>query len=122
MKLTKYAKAVKNELSIQLQKQGKTLEDFEWELSSVNTGEGALKVAATQASLFDPSTTAGGILGAIPDFAMKASLATGAAAGLTMDEMDGSVDKLNKALDREREKIHMIKRLTHNLKKEHGLI
>jgi hypothetical protein len=123
MELTKYAKAIKNELSMELAKNGSSLEEFEQALAHINTGEGVYKVASD----------AGGILnnymgksldmaGGIPEFALKGSLAGGALAGLTLDEADKSVDMLNKSLEREREKVNLVRRITHNLKREHGLI
>jgi hypothetical protein len=114
MEMTKTAQAIKAELAIQLQKQGSSLENFERALQSLNTGEGVLKVAENLAPSFS--------LASIPELAIKGSLAGGAMAGLTMDEMDSSVDSLNKALDREREKIKLVKQITNNLKREHGLI
>jgi hypothetical protein len=57
----------------------------------------------------------------VGEAALKGSVGAGALAGLTFDEMDKSVEHLNKSLDREREKINLIRRLTNNLKREHGL-
>jgi hypothetical protein len=63
----------------------------------------------------------GDLLTSMPELASKASLAGGALAGLSLDEMDKSVDTLNKALEHEREKIKLVRRITENLKREHGL-
>ena len=59
--------------------------------------------------------------GSLPELAFKTSLAGGALGGLTMDDMDHSVDRLNKTLDREREKLKLIQNMTNNLRREHGL-
>jgi hypothetical protein len=67
----------------------------------------------------------GHAIGAVPsamELGLKGSVLGGALGGLTLDEMDKSVDSLNKALEREREKITLVKRITQNLKKEHGLV
>jgi hypothetical protein len=112
MELTKYAQLVKTQLAFELAKQGSSLEEFETALRNINTGEGVYKVAEASK----------GMLFGIPQMAMNTSLAGGAMAGLTMDEMDKSVNSVNSALDREREKIKLVRRLTHNLKREHGLI
>ena len=124
MKLTKLAQALKTELALELAKQGQTLQDFDQMLKTINTGEGVLKIAVAQDKIMNdmvggPLSRMGGSMGSL---ALNASLASGAAAGLTLDEMDGSVDMLNKSLEKEREKIKMVKRLTANLKREHGLV
>ncbi len=112
--MTKTAQAIKAELSLELQKQGSSLKVFENALQNLNTGEGVLKVAENLA----PSLS----LASLPELAIKGSLAGGAMAGLTMDEMDSSVDSVNKALQRERDKIKLVRQITNNLKREHGLI
>lgn len=112
--MTKTARAIKAELALQLQKQGSSLQLFEEALQALNTGEGVYKVSEA----LDPSF---GIT-SIPELAIKGSLAGGAMAGLTMDEMDKSVNSVNKALDREREKVNLVRQITENLKREHGLI
>jgi hypothetical protein len=114
MEMTKTAQVIKTELELQLKKQGSSLEEFEQSLQRLNTGEGVYKVAAELAPSFG--------LASIPELAIKGSLAGGAMAGLTMDEMDKSVDSLNKALDREREKVKLVRQLTQNLKREHGFV
>lgn len=155
--MTKYARAIKNELIMELAKQGSSVEELENSLSNINTGEGVFKIASlfentkkAAAPLGAPkldSTAAslggalgygfGGPLGAMAgatvggtggraieglgDMALKSSMGAGALAGLTFDEMDKSVENLNIALEREREKINLVRRLTNNLKKEHGL-
>ena len=111
MEMTKYAMAVKAELEMVLAKQGSSLQEFEEALQTINTGEGVFKVASDLSPSF----------GGIADMALKSSLAGGALTGLTLDEMDNSVDSLNKALAREREKVNLVKRLTQNIKREHGL-
>lgn len=127
MELTKYAKAIKEELSMELRKQGSSLEEFEQALKNINTGEGVFKLAAEGGNLISKYVDQGLSQGltsiqGLPDLAFKGSLAGGALAGLTMDEMDKSVDHLNSVLNKEREKIQLIKRITNNLKKEHGII
>jgi hypothetical protein len=114
MEMTKTAQAIKAELSLELQKQGSSLAEFEQSLQNLNTGEGVLKVAENLAPSFSIAT--------IPELAIKGSLAGGAMAGLTMDEMDNSVDVLNKALQKEREKIKLVRQITNNLRREHGLV
>ncbi len=125
MELTKYAQAIKTELAMELAKCGSSLEEFEQGLQNINTGEGVYKVAADAANMLNPMTYANKgidwVTGA-PEMALKSSLAGGALAGFSLDEMDKSVDGVNKALDREREKLHLVRRITHNLKREHGFI
>ena len=128
MELTKYAQAIKNQLSFELSKSGSSLEEFETYLENLNTGEGAYKVAAITTKLLAKEAAPGPVDMAydfakgLPEFAMKGSLGIGAAAGLSMDEMDKSVDSVNRALDREREKVTLVRRLTENLKREHGIV
>jgi hypothetical protein len=114
MEMTKTAQAIKAELGLQLAKQGSSLENLEIALQELNTGEGVLKVAENLAPSFG--------FASIPELAIKGSLAGGAMAGLTIDEMDKSVDSLNKSLDKEREKIKLVRQITNNLKREHGII
>ena len=114
MEMTKAARAIKAELELQLMKQGSSLVKFEQALKELNTGDGVLKVAEELNSSFG--------LSSIPELAIKGSIAGGALAGLTMDEMDQSVNSMNMALDREREKIKLVRQITNNLKKEHGLV
>jgi hypothetical protein len=119
MEMTKYAKAIKSMLAEELSKQGSSIEEFEQALQTINTGEGVYKVAEATSNI------AGNFMGAagsLPEFAFKTTLTGGALGGLTLDEMDKSVHEVNKALDREREKINMVRRITENLKKEHGFI
>ena len=118
--------AVKAELEMELRKQGSSLEEFEQALQNINTGEGVLKVARDTGGMLGGYMTRGldmglGSLGTIPEMAIKGSLAGGAMAGLTLDEMDQSVESLNKALAREREKVNLVRRVTENLKREHGI-
>lgn len=112
MELTKYAAVIKNELEMELQKRGSSILEFEQALASVNTGEGVFKVASTATDM----------LSSIPEYALKGSLAGGAVAGLGLDEMDKSVESMNNALAREREKVNLVRRITQNLKREHGII
>jgi hypothetical protein len=122
MKLGKYAQAVKNQLEEELLKQGSSLEEFEHSLQNIHHGEGVFKVAVFGEKMMEQTAAKGlGMLGSIPELAFKSSLTGGALAGLSMDEMDSSVEQLNKALAREREKINLVNRLTNNLKREHGL-
>ena len=124
--MTKQAKAIKAELTMELAKQGSSLESFEKALQSINTGEGVLKIAKEANQMLGGYMTKGvdlglGTLGSIPEMAIKGSLAGGAMAGLTLDEMDQSVESLDKALAREREKVNLVRRVTENLKREHGI-
>ena len=122
MKLGKYAQAIKNQLEEELSKQGSSLAEFEDSLQNINNGEGVFKVAMFGEKMIEQGVGKGmGMIGGLPELAFKSSLTGGALAGLSMDEMDSSVDSLNKALAREREKISLVTRLTHNLKREHGL-
>ena len=119
MELTKYAQAVKAELAMELAKQGSSLAEFEEALQNINTGEGVYKIAVATGGI------TGNLVGAaasIPEFAFKGSLAGGALTGVTLDEMDKSVHDVNKSLEREREKIKLVRRITENLKREHGII
>lgn len=125
MELTKFAQAIKNELIMELDKQGSSLEEFENALNNINTGEGVFKVAMF-ADLATKGITQGAGMAAstlmsVPELAFKTSLTGGALAGMGMDEMDKSVESLNKALEREREKLHLVRRITNNLRREHGL-
>jgi hypothetical protein len=119
MELTKYAKVLKEELNITLTKQGKCLHDLEHALRNINTGEGVYKVAEIATSMTGNLL---GIASTVPETLFKGSLAGGGLTGLALDEMDKSVQDINKALSHEREKVHMIKRITENLKREHGII
>jgi hypothetical protein len=126
MEMTKYAKAIKAELAMELAKQGSSLIEFEEGLKNLNTGEGVLKIASAGAGMLQGYMNKGldfgvGTVSSIPEMALKGSLAGGAMAGLTLDEMDQSVESLNKALAREREKIDLVRRVTENLKREHGI-
>ena len=124
--MTKYAKAIKAELAMELSKQGSSLAEFEAGLAALNTGEGVLKIANEGSKMLQGYMNKGldfgvGTMSSIPEMALKGSLAGGAMAGLTLDEMDQSVDSINKALAKEREKIHLVRRVTENLKREHGI-
>jgi hypothetical protein len=126
MEMTKYAKAIKAELAMELSKQGSSLAEFEAGLATLNTGEGVLKIANEGSKMLQGYMNKGldfgvGTMSSIPEMALKGSLAGGAMAGLTLDEMDQSVDSINKALAKEREKIHLVRRVTENLKREHGI-
>jgi len=123
MELTKFAEAIKQELEVELLKAGSSLVEFEHALQNINTGEGVLKIAVDGNRIIDNMITGGmSSAGSIPELAFKGSLAGGALAGLTLGEMDKSVESLHKALAKEREKINLVKRVTQNLKREHGLI
>lgn len=121
--LTKYAAAIKAELAMDLQKHGSSLEQFEQSLKEMNTGEGVFKIAVDQASLLQSYANLPGMnfMTSLPEMAFKTSLAGGAVTGLAMDEMDSSVDNLNKSLEREREKVKLVRRITANLRREHGI-
>lgn len=107
---------------MQLSKQGSSLEEFEAGLRKLNSGEGVLKVASELNLMNDYLLRPmAGVAGSLPGLAFNASAAAGSAAGLTFDELESSVLDLNRALDREREKVHMVRKLTDNIKKEHGL-
>ena len=123
MELTKYAQAIKNELAMELAKTGSSLHEFEEALGNINTGAGVYKVARDSGGMLSSYMGKGlDMAGGLPEFALKGSMAGGALAGLTLDEADKSVDVLNKSLEREREKVNLVRRITHNLKREHGLI
>ena len=123
MELTKYAQAIKNQLEIDLAKSGHSLLELEDALQNINTGEGVLKTALFGEKILEKGMEKGfGALASVPEFAVKSTLTGGALGGLAFDEMDKSVDSLNKSLEREREKINLVKRITNNLKREHGFI
>jgi hypothetical protein len=125
MELTKYAQAIKNQLIEDLLKTGHSLEEFEQALENINTGEGVFKIAQISEKLIEKNAgvmgMAGSVLKGLPEYALKGSLVGGALTGLGLDEMDKSVDSLNKSLEREREKVHLVRRITENLKREHGI-
>jgi hypothetical protein len=126
MEMTKYAQAIKAELANELKKQGSSLLALEEALKNINTGEGVLKTALLGTDLLRRYSTRGidsavDNLTDFPDLALKGSLAGGAMAGFTLDEMDRSVQGIDKALEREREKVNLVRRITANLRKEHGI-
>jgi hypothetical protein len=175
MELSKYAQAIKNELAMELEKVGSSLEELETSLQNINNGEAVYKIASTVGAILKKAAApdggmtknlniggitgtalgslagaaGGGMLGGVagvpvgamlggtaggviagslgsalreaPELAFKGSLAGGALAGLSLDEMDKSVEGVNKALEREREKVNLVRRITANLKREHGL-
>ena len=123
MELTKYAQAIKNQIEKDLEKLGYSLNDFEDALANINSGDGVLKVAFFGEKMLEKGVEKGlGAAVGIPELALKSTLAGGALAGLSFDEMDKSVDSLNKSLEKEREKINLVRRLTNNLKREHGIL
>jgi len=92
----------------------------------MNTGEGVLKIAKLGDDMLPKYMNKGidsavGGIADLPDMALKGSLAGGAMAGFTLDEMDQSVDSLERALAKEREKVQLVRRVTENLRKEHGI-
>jgi hypothetical protein len=119
MELSKYAQAIKNELSFSLEKAGSSIYELEESLKNINTGEGVYKTAFLGTKMV--TDTAADVAKSLPELALKSTMAGGALGGLAFDEMDKSIVDLNKALDREREKITLVKRITSNLKREHGL-
>jgi hypothetical protein len=122
MKLSTYGKMIKAELAMELAKCGSSLDRLEAGLRNLNTGEGVLKTASELNLLQDfVAKPLAGAVGSLPGLAFNASAAAGSAAGLTFDELESSVLDLNRALDREREKVHMVRKLTDNIKKEHGI-
>jgi hypothetical protein len=122
MNPTRYAKLIKTELGMELRKHGSSLENFEKALAEINTGEGVFKIASDGGNILGSYLSKGvDVAGSIPELAFKGSLTGGALAGLTLDEADKSVDELNKSLEREREKVNMVRRITANLKREHGI-
>jgi hypothetical protein len=122
MKLTKIAEEIKKTLTLELAARGVTPMEFEEKLASLDSGEGVLKVAIDLNLLQDyVGKPALGAIGQLPSFALNASAAAGAAGGITFDELENGVVDLNKTLDREREKVQLVRRLTENLRKEHGL-
>jgi hypothetical protein len=118
MELTKYAKAIKAQLAEELKKKGSTLEELEATLQNINTGEGVYKMAFLTTDMLK---SVGKAVPDVIDTGFKSSITGGALAGLSMDEMDKSVESVNKALEHEREKINLVRRITENLKREHGL-
>jgi hypothetical protein len=122
MKLTPYGKIIKAALAAELEKSGSSILEFEKNLTELNTAEGAVKVASDLNMMHEFVTRPmAGVAGSIPGWALNTSAAAGAAGGITFDEMENSVGELNNALARERQKVHMIRNLTHKLKQEHGL-
>lgn len=127
MELSKYAQAIKNELAFELDKQGSSLSEFEEALRNINTGEGVYKAASLALNIMQKEAAPGVVdlaydaAKAIPETLFKGTLGAGAAAGLSLDEMDKSVESVNKALEREQEKVNLVRRLTQNLKREHGI-
>jgi hypothetical protein len=126
MEMSKYAQAVKAELALELSKRGSSLHEFEQALKRLDTGEGVLKVAQMGMDMLPKYMNKGvdsalGGLGGFPEMALKGSLAGGAMAGFTLDEMDQSVDSLERALAKEREKVSLVRRVTENLRREHGV-
>ena len=120
--MTKYAQAIKAELAFELSKQGSSLREFEEALQNINDGAGVYKVAKDSGGMLSNYIGKGmDFAGGLPEIALKGSLAGGALAGLTFDEMDKSVDSLNKSLEKQREKVNLVRRITENLKREHGL-
>ena len=122
MKLSTYGQIIKTELAMELAKCGSSLDRLEAGLRNLNTGEGVLKTASELNLLQDfVAKPLAGAVGSLPGLAFNASAAAGSAAGLTFDELESSVLDLNRALDREREKVHMVRKLTDNIRKEHGI-
>jgi hypothetical protein len=127
MELSKYAQAIKNELALALDKQGSSLYELEESLRAINTGEGVYKAASIALKIMQKEASPGitdmayDAAKAIPETLFKGTLGAGAAAGLSLDEMDKSVDSVNKALEREQEKVNLVRRITQNLKREHGI-
>jgi hypothetical protein len=118
MELTKYAKAIKAQLAQELSKKGSSLIELEGALQNINTGEGVHKIAFITTDMLK---NFGNMVPGAVETGLKGSLTGGALAGLSMDEMDKSVEDVNNALAREREKINLVRHITENLKREHGL-
>jgi hypothetical protein len=114
MELSKYAQAIKSELVFELQKIGYTISDFEHALQNLNTGQGVLKTAGITEDLMNQAKS-------LPETVFKTSIGAGALGGFTMDDMESSVDRMNKAISNEKAKLELIQRLTNNLKRDHGL-
>ena len=116
MKITKYGEKIKLELAVELAKMGASIFDFEDALSKINTYEGVEKTAMFGEKILENAAAAA------PEALMKATLAGGVVSGMTFDELDKSVEEANKALLREQQKINLVRRMTNNIKKEHGLV
>jgi hypothetical protein len=121
MEMTKCAQSIKDELALELAKVGSSIQEFEELLQSVNYGESVYKIAKIANDIINKKAGFSENVKIIPEFAFKGSVGAGALAGLSVDEMDKSVDLVHKALAREREKVKLVQRLTRNLKLEHGL-
>jgi hypothetical protein len=123
MKLTKLASMIKAELEMDLQKRGSSVPELESALQSLNTGEGVYKLANDNGGILSDFVMRPGLnaVSGLPGLALNASAAGGAVGGLTFDELEKNVGDLNQALEREREKVRMVRRLTDNLKREHNL-
>jgi hypothetical protein len=119
MKNTKYGEKIKLALATELQKIGLSIFDLEDALSKLNTTEGISKTADIGGKLID-NVTSGAATG-IPEALIKATLAGGVVSGMTFDELDKSVEETNKAILREQQKVNLVRRMTANIKKEHGL-
>jgi hypothetical protein len=123
MELSKYAAAIKAELTMELSKIGSSLAEFEQGLQTINTGEGVFKVAADGGNMM-MGAGLGNIFGSvssIPEYAFKTSLAGGALAGLSASQMSDSVSHVNDALKHQKAKVDLVRRLTAKLRAEHGL-
>lgn len=120
MKITKYGEQVKVNLAIELEKLGSSIFELEHALSNLNIPEGIHKIAFLGSKLISDVST--DVVKTAPEALLKATLAGGVVSGMTFDELDKSVEETNKALLKEQEKINLVKRMTENIKKEHGLV
>jgi len=127
--LTPIAAAVKQELALALEKEGSSLLELEEALSTLNTGDGVFKLAQLAPKMLEKSALFSipigpkeiGSLLEVPQNIGKHFVMGGALGGLAMDELSKSVGQNNDSLDSEREQVQRIRRLTANLRREHGL-
>jgi hypothetical protein len=120
MNITKYGEKIKIALATELQKIGLSIFDFEKALQGLDNPEGISKTADIGSKLLENVSTSATT--GIPEALLKATLAGGVVSGMTFDELDKSVEETNKAILREQQKLDLVRRMTANIKKEHGLI
>jgi hypothetical protein len=120
MKLTKYGENVKIGLAIELEKIGSSIFELEHALQNLNTVDGMKKMAFLGEKLLSEVSTEA--IKAAPEALLKGTLAGGVVSGMAFDELDKSVEEANKAILKEQEKINLVRRMTENIKKEHGLL
>ena len=127
MELPDSAKLVKEALATLLEKEGRSIYDLEDALMGLGTGKGVVefaKVASciTKEAFFTFDTAK--LLGSVGDVAaagVKLPVGLGASAGLIASEASDYNRALYNALDKERQKVEMLRNVTANLKREHGI-